>query len=117
MNKTIIKNGHPQTIGTGCPPDNMLFSELSEQAQKLFMEWVETRLIPRKTAYTSIGSYNLKHLLQHDTGVYTSHNQFKDGMMQAGYEPRNMNEYYWHFGISSKSPVFHEFLPRAEYVE
>ena len=48
----------------------------------------------------------IKHLLERDTGIYLTNNEFKDAMLQAGYEPVDPNELNWHYRISKKSKAF-----------
>lgn len=51
-------------------------------------------------------SYGLKHILEHDTGIYLTNNEFKDAMLICGYEPVNPQELNWTYCISKKSPAF-----------
>ena len=44
-------------------------------------------------------SYGMKHLLEHDTGVYLTNNEFKDAMLLAGYRPVNPNSLNWKYRI------------------
>ena len=41
----------------------------------------------------------MKHLLEHDTGVYLTNNEFKDAMLLAGYRPVNPDSLNWKYRI------------------
>ena len=51
-------------------------------------------------------SYGLKHILQRDTGLYLTNNEFKDAMLLCGYEPVNPDTINWNYCISKRSPAF-----------
>lgn len=101
----MIKNGKPYTNENGYIDDELI-SDVPEKVQKIVMDWIANNIRPRKMPLFGHTSYGLKHYLDHDTGVYLTNNQFKDAMMQAGYEPINPNALNWEYCISRKSPVF-----------
>lgn len=56
----------------------------------------------------------MKHLLEHDTGIYLTNNEFKDAMLLAGYQPVNPNSLNWKHRIklmremnNNPCPFFH----------
>lgn len=63
-------------------------------------------MIRIKTPNYDKSSYGLKHILEKDTGLYLTNNEFKDAMLMCGYEPINPNELNWYYQISKKSPAF-----------
>ena len=45
-------------------------------------------------------------MLERDTDIYMTNNQFKDAMLACGFLPVNERELNWHYCISRKSPAF-----------
>lgn len=106
-----IINGHP--ISCGCHSydgyhgiDNELLSDLNEKDQAIVKEWICENIEPRKTFNELRTSYGIKHILQYDTGIYLTNNQFKDAMLQLGYYPKDERELNWIYRISKKSKAF-----------
>lgn len=100
----MIKNGRPYSIENGYV-DADLITDHPEDEQRIVMDWIRDNLLPRKTILYERTSYGLKHLLERDTGIYLTNNEFKDAMLFAGYEPSDPNEINWTYGISKKSPA------------
>ena len=48
----------------------------------------------------------MKHLLERDTKIYMTNNQFKDAMLLCGYEPVDERLLNWNYRISKKSLAF-----------
>ena len=86
--------------------DSALLSDESPETQEKVLNWIKENLYPRKTPLWECTSYGLKHALANDTGIYLTHNAFKDAMLKCGFEPHDSKEFNWVFGISKKSPVF-----------
>lgn len=86
----------------GASISNGLITDLPEDKQEKVFEWIKSKMIPRKTGNLKHSSYGLKHILEKDTGIYVSNNQFKDAMLQAGFKPVNPYELNWCFFISEK---------------
>ena len=70
------------------------------------MRWISENLKPRKTPNRKHSSYGIKHLLQMDTDIYLTNGEFKDAMVQAGYEPEDPRMQNWVFGVSQRSLAF-----------
>ena len=70
------------------------------------LDWIRMNFLPAKNVLHGHTSYGLKHILQDDTGIYLTNNEFKDAMMLCGYEPSNPNELNWHYRIKKRSPAF-----------
>ncbi len=100
-NCSRIIHGNAWTEG-----DAELFSDLLEEEQNLVKEWIYENITPRNTPLYSSSSYALKHVLERDTGIYMTNNQFKDAMLTYGYKPVNQKELNWSFRISKKSPAY-----------
>lgn len=102
-NATKIVDGHPVTENMGSI-DRSLLSNLTADEQDIVVNWILRNIFPRKTPLYHPSSYGLKHVLERDTKIYTTNNQFKDAMLVLGFHPVNEGELNWHFCISKKSP-------------
>ena len=100
----MIINGKPYTNENG-HIDDELMSDLSVETQQKVYTWIKDGFIKRKTVNGNHSSYGLKHVLQDDTGIYLTNNQFKDAMMICGFNPVNPNDLNWYYKISQKSPI------------
>lgn len=101
----MIINNKPYTNENGWE-DKDLINELTVEKQKMVLTWIRNGIKPRKTMNLRHSSYGLKHILQNDTEVYLTNNQFKDAMMICGFDPIDPNELNWHYCISEKSTAF-----------
>lgn len=107
----MIKNGHPYTNENGYVDDELL-SDIPEDHQLIVRLWIKDNIRPIKSGNYWHSSYGIKHILQHDTKIYLTNNQFKDAMMQCGYMPCDPNRLNWNFRISEKSPAFTDIRKR-----
>ncbi len=101
----MLVNNRPYTNENGAF-DIELITDLSKEEQEVVFDWIAKNIQPRKTENRRLSSYGLKHVLQRDTGIYITNNQFKDAMLLCGYTPVRVNELNWRYRISSKSKVF-----------
>ncbi|MCU4706453.1 hypothetical protein [Mycoplasma sp. CSL7503-lung] len=101
----MIRNNRPYTNENGWVDDNLI-TDIKEKEQEIVFNWIYENIIPRKTELKTRTSYGIKHLLQKNTGIYLTNNQFKDAMMHCGYMPVNPNELNWTYRISKKSKAF-----------
>lgn len=101
----MIKNGRPYTDENG-HVDEELLSDIPEDLQQIVLLWIQDNIRPIKSPNNWHSSYGIKHILQHDTNIYLTNNQFKDAMMQCGYLPVDPDRLNWNFRISEKSPAF-----------
>lgn len=85
--------------------DNHLF-DLSAEVRERVLAWIKNGIMPRKTPLYDRTSYGIKHVMQRQTGIYVTNNQFKEAMLECGYAPVDENEYNWVYHISKKSPAF-----------
>jgi hypothetical protein len=100
----MIVNNRPFTNENGWTDDGLLNKLDSESAQTV-LNWIRCNIHPRKTVNPHYSSYGLKHLLEHDTGIYLTNNQFKDAMLQCGFRPKDPNELNWTYRISIRKKV------------
>jgi hypothetical protein len=101
----MIKDNRPYTNENGWIDDELI-TDLPQDEMDKVLNWIKEKILPRKTVYSCITSYGLKHILDRDIGIYLTNNQFKDAMMMCGYKPKDANELNWHYFISGKSPAF-----------
>ena len=94
----MIRNGRPYTIENGTE-DRELISGLRYDEARIVEGWIRNNIRKSRTICEGRTSYGLKHILQHDTGIYLTNNAFKDAMLLAGYAPVNPNELNWRFRI------------------
>lgn len=86
--------------------DTELYTDLAPEEQRVVLDWIRRNLKPRKTALMTRSSYGLKHLLEHDTKIYMTNNQFKDAMLACGFYPVDERQLNWNYCISKRSPAF-----------
>ncbi len=101
----MIKNGKPYTNENGFI-DSKLLSDRSSDEVYVICNWINNSILPRKTPLLEHTSYDLKHLLEKDTGVYLTNNEFKDAMLICGFAPIDADKLNWSYCISKKSPAF-----------
>lgn len=85
--------------------DDALFTDLSAEDQKAALAWFNEHIAPIKSPNYRHSSYGLKHMLEKETSVYMTNNQFKHMMLMNGYKPKDHNDLNWHFCISEKKLV------------
>lgn len=100
----MLKNGRPYSIENGYE-DAGLITEKPAEVQETVYTWIRENLMPRKTVLHGRTSYGIKHLLEDDTKIYLTNNEFKDAMLQCGYEPVDPNMLNWLYCLSAKSPA------------
>ena len=101
----MLKNGRPYSNENGYVDDALITNRTQEEIDIVY-RWIDMNLFPRKTTLTSYTSYGIKHILERDTGIYLTNNEFKDAMLMCGYKPTNPNDLNWCYCISKKSPAF-----------
>ena len=101
----MLKNGRPYSNENG-EIDDKLITERTKEEIDMVCDWIKTKLNRIKTPNYEKTSYGLKHILQRDTGLYLTNNEFKDAMLLCGYEPANPNTINWNYCISKRSPAF-----------
>lgn len=113
----VSENGEPMTLESGGHVDDKLITNLSDDAQKLVLDWIRVSFIPIKTVNKKHTSYGLKHLLEHETGLYLTNNQFKHAMLLSGYYPEKAGDLNWRFRISEKSPALKRTRDDADQIK
>ena len=94
----MIRNNRPYSIENGYI-DETLITEKDEATIAAVSEWIKNNIRPAKKILQGRTSYGMKHILEHDTGIYLTNNEFKDAMMLAGYNPVSPNELNWRYRI------------------
>ena len=102
----ITEDGSPVSVA-GVPAyylDDALLTDLPKRQRKLVLDWIEDNFYIRKTPNHNYHTYRLKHILQYDTGIYLTDNQFKDAMLQCGFFPLDRYDGSWYFCLGLKDP-------------
>ena len=86
--------------------DTANFSDLSEEEQKIVLEWLQWNVWPAKNKLDEHSSYEMKHILNNRTGIYITNNQMKEAMWNLGFRPKKVNTLSWTFKIKKNSPIF-----------
>ena len=82
--------------------DKMLISDMSLEDAARVNNWIAKNITMYRLSFRPVercnkDSYSLKHLLERETDLYLTNNQFKDAMLLAGFEPIDPNELNWRF--------------------
>lgn len=82
------------------------FYNLTKEEQETLTSWIMSNIIPtKKTFYSSVSSYGLKHCFERsDVGFYIHNGAFKGAMLECGFLIKDKSELNWYFNISKKSP-------------
>ena len=102
--KTGIYNGFPVTYNRqfdSFDTDLLITKFLPNSKRRECIEWVKEKYTKAKTIHKYC-SYELKHHLERDTGIYLTDNQFKHLMLICGHKPVDETEFQWRFRIKYK---------------
>lgn len=105
----MIKNGKPYSVENG-GNDIGLITDHSQEEINLVRNWIDKNIRPRKTPLLDHTSYGIKHILESDTGLYLTNNEFKDAMLLCEYKPVDPDELNWCYCISKRSLAFNHKL-------
>ena len=94
----MIRNGRPYTVENGYV-DKKLISERPFTDLSVIDQWIRNNIRKSRSIYKYRTSYGLKHILERDTGLYLTNNEFKDAMLLSGYEPVDSDELNWRYRI------------------
>ena len=94
----MIKNGRPYTNENGWE-DGGLITDHGDEVKKAVDGWIGKNIRTAKKILRGRTSYGMKHILEHDTGIYLTNNEFKDAMLLAGYSPVNPGDMLRDFGF------------------
>jgi hypothetical protein len=83
--------------------DDELLTDEDKETQKKVLKWIKQHCIRTKTINRRHSSYGLKHILERDTGIYLTNNQFKHAMLIEGHNPTNENDLNWYFRIGNRA--------------
>lgn len=96
-----IIDGHPVTDN-----DNSLLCDLSFETRIKVLAWIKESILPASYINPHRTSYGVKHILERETGIYLTNNQFKDAMLMCGFLPTNRQKINWEYRIKERSPAF-----------
>ena len=86
--------------------DCELVTDLPEQERETVLAWIRQNLAFKSGNEVHSTSYGMKHILESDTHIYLTNNQFKDAMLACGFEPVKANKLNWTFHLDRHSPAF-----------
>ncbi|MBQ9347511.1 MAG: hypothetical protein IJT94_09270 [Oscillibacter sp.] len=108
----MMRHGRPYSNENGWVDKALITARPADEMESV-MSWIRKNILPAGEILPGRTSYGLKHLLQHDTGLYLTNNEFKDAMLLSGFEPVNPKELNWRYRIlltreinSNPSPFF-----------
>lgn len=101
----MFKDGRPYSIENGCI-DARLITEHSEEEQSKVYDWICENIIEGNRKNSKHTSYGMKHILQRNTGIYLTNNEFKDAMLHMGFLPTDPDKLNWTYKIKESSPAF-----------
>lgn len=79
--------------------DNKLLTDVSYEDVMQINKWIKDN-IRTSNSINERNSYSLKHVLEKDTRIYLTNNQFKDAMLLAGFNPVKEDEINWRFRVA-----------------
>ena len=94
----MLKNGRPYSIENGSIDDKLITDRSENEIYKV-MGWIKDNIRSDKKILRGHTSYGMKHLMEHDLGLYLTNNEFKDAMLLSGYKPVDPNELNWRYRI------------------
>ena len=93
----MIKDNRPFSIENGAKDGSLITSKNIDDILQV-SKWIKDNIRDADTVCPR-NSYALKHLLEDDTHIYLTNNQFKDAMWLSGYHPENEDELNWRYKI------------------
>lgn len=112
----MIRNGRPYTNENGFE-DGELISELRYDKIRMVDDWIRANIRKSRRILSGRTSYGLKHILQHDTGIYLTNNAFKDAMLLSGYEPVDPDDLNWRYRIRLVKEEIYNTSPFCAWVK
>ncbi|MBP2663766.1 MAG: hypothetical protein H6Q71_1714 [Firmicutes bacterium] len=83
------------------------YGRLTKTTRQDLHWWIREFIQPAKKINHRQTSYQLKHLFEEITKSYVAHDQFKAGMLRAGYKPVEWAEENWSFKIRLVNSSLH----------
>ena len=99
----MLVNNRPYSNENGYV-DDALITDRCDEDINITMEWIRKSILKTKKI-SGRTSYGLKHVLENDTGLYLTNNEFKDAMLLSGYEPVDPDDLNWRYRITLASDV------------
>ena len=85
--------------------DDALITDCDYEKIRDTGEWIRKNIRSSDSILEGRTSYGLKHILERDTGIYLTNNQFKDAMLLAGFRPVDPDELNWQYRIVLTSSI------------
>ena len=83
------------------------FDKLSAETREKTLAWIASNILPSKKFKHAgkVTSYNYKHRMEEDSGLYITNGSFKGAMLASGYMPYDSAELSWEFKASGPTEV------------
>lgn len=75
---------------------------MTQSERSLCQQWIASYIAPGKYINHMHGEIGLRMMMQTDTNVTVVPSEFRELMLEAGYEPANPLSHEWEFRITSK---------------
>jgi uncharacterized protein YozE (UPF0346 family) len=111
----MIKEGRPYSNENGYI-DTELVTSLVPEDMMIVGEWIRNNVRKSEDIH-SMSSYGLKHVLEKDTKLYLTNNQFKDAMLLSGFYPVDEDELNWKYRIVLKKDIIYNPSPFFEWLK
>lgn len=72
------------------------YQNLQETNRWVLDLWILNHLLPGRRM---MSSYELKHIMERENGLYVTNGQFKGAMQQAGYNAHDTSEINWLYHV------------------
>lgn len=92
----MLKDGRPYTNENGTVDDGLVTGRSLEEID-VVARWIHSNVAHGRRKMEGHDSYGLKHILQRDTGLYLTNNEFKDAMFLMGFKPVDPNALNWEY--------------------
>lgn len=74
---------------------------MNERDRRLCTQWIDSYIKPWRYVNHMHGEVGLRLMMQEDTNTKLTRDEFRDLMLEAGYEPASYSASEWEFRISS----------------
>ena len=116
-----IVNAKPITVHPhGGSIDDETLDQLPKDKIIIVRCWIKKFLFTNPYNPETKSDYHLKHILEHDTGIYLTNNQFKEAMRICGYEPVDASEPNLQYCIAKNAHAINPYYDghrKVDYID
>ena len=84
--------------GPGNAPED--YNNMNADEKAKLDRWIKEKFVPAKSK--KMDSYYLKHVMEHENGLYVTNGQFKGAMQAAGYKAYDIGNINWDYKVKFK---------------